>query len=70
MSEGIDGFSSRHLQMHLTVAKSSLGQHILSYPTNLGRSRYSQLPILIILSMSQEIMSMDKNSDMAISATY
>lgn len=66
VSEGIDGFSSRHLQMHLAVAKSSLGQHVLSYPTNLGRSRHSQLSILIILSVSQEIISMDKNSDMAI----
>lgn len=56
--------------MHLAVAKSSLSQHVLSYPANLGRSRYSQLPILIILSVFQEIMTMNKNSDMAVKVPH
>lgn len=54
-----------NLQVHLPIAKRSLCEHVLGDSTNLGRGRHSDLPALFVLALSEKLVSVDENPNMA-----
>lgn len=59
ISRNAAGF--RHLQVHLSVPKRPLSQHILCNPADLRGSSDGDLAGIVVLVLSKETMSIDEN---------